>query len=71
MSIMHAAMGVSYGVGLVFIGSIGDAVNLHVAFAVGALLLLVGFAVITLRSRHWRVAVDGCETVTGPALAAA
>ena len=59
MSIMQAAMGVSYGVGLLFIGSIGDATNLHLAFGVGAILLLVGFGLLTLRSRHWRTAVDG------------
>ncbi len=59
MSIMQAAMGISYGVGLLFIGSIGDATNLHLAFGVGAILLLVGFGVLTLRSRHWRTAVDG------------
>ncbi len=59
MSIMQAAMGISYGVGLLFIGSIGDATNLHLAFGVGAILMLVGFGVLTLRSRHWRTAVDG------------
>ncbi|HVE18807.1 MAG TPA: MFS transporter [Ilumatobacteraceae bacterium] len=59
MSIMQAAMGISYGVGLLFIGSIGDATNLHLAFGVGAILMLVGFGLLTLRSRHWRTAVDG------------
>ena len=59
MSIMQAAMGVSYGIGLLFIGSIGDATNLHLAFGVGAILMLVGFGLLTLRSRHWRTAVDG------------
>ncbi|MGZ4790355.1 MAG: MFS transporter, partial [Ilumatobacteraceae bacterium] len=43
MSIMQSAQGVSYGIGLLFIGSIGDATNLHLAFAVGAVLLLAGF----------------------------
>ena len=61
MSIMQAAMGVSYGVGLLFIGSIGDAANLHLAFGIGAVLLLVGFGLLTLRSRHWRTAVDGAR----------
>jgi MFS family permease len=61
MSIMQAAMGVSYGVGLLFIGSIGDATNLHLAFGVGAILMLVGFGLLTLRSRHWRSAVDGAR----------
>lgn len=59
MSIMQAAMGISYGVGLLVIGSIGDATNLHLAFGIGAILLLVGFGLLTLRSRHWRTAVDG------------
>lgn len=65
MSIMQASMGVSYGIGLLVIGSIGDATNLHVAFATGAALMLVGFGLMTARSRHWREAVDG----TGSALA--
>ena len=59
MSINQASMGVAYGLGLLFIGSIGDAVNLRSAFAVGSVLLLVGFVGLTLRSRHWRAAVDG------------
>jgi MFS family permease len=61
MSIMQAATGVSYAVGLLFIGSIGDATNLHLAFGLGAVLLLVGFGLLTLRSRHWRTAVDGAR----------
>lgn len=61
MSIMQASMGVSYGIGLLFIGSIGDALNLHVAFLVGAALIVVGFGVITWRSPHWRAALDGNE----------
>jgi MFS family permease len=61
MSIMQAAMGVSYGIGLLFIGAIGDAVNLRVAFGIGAALLLVGFGALTARSRGWRVAIDGSD----------
>ncbi len=71
MSIMQASMGVSYGIGLLFIGSIGDLVNLHVAFGVGAALLLVGFGLLTRRSRHWRRAIDGSEVVRGRHLASA
>jgi len=61
MSIMQASMGVSYGIGLLFIGSVGDATNLRVAFGAGAVLILAGFAVLTARSRQWRIAVDGAE----------
>lgn len=63
MSIMQASMGVSYGIGLLFIGLIGDALNLHVAFLIGAALIVVGFGVITWRSPHWRAAVDGNEVL--------
>jgi len=59
MSVMQASMGISYGLGLLFIGTIGDLINLHVAFSVGAALTLVEFALLTRRSRNWRVAVDG------------
>ncbi|MGZ4805771.1 MAG: MFS transporter, partial [Ilumatobacteraceae bacterium] len=71
MSIMQSAQGVSYGIGLLFIGSIGDATNLHLAFAVGAVLLLAGFGLLTLRSRHWRAAVDGGEAKLRPTIALA
>lgn len=63
MSIMQASMGISYGIGLLFIGSIADVTNLRLAFCVGAALLLVYFAVLTLRSRHWREAIDGTEVL--------
>lgn len=63
MSIMQASMGVSYGIGLLFIGLIGDALNLHVAFLIGAALIVVGFGVIAWRSPNWRAAVDGNEVL--------
>jgi MFS family permease len=62
MSIMQAAMGVSYGIGLLFIGIIGDTMSLRVAFGVGACLIVVGFVALTRRSRHWRRAFDGVAT---------
>ncbi|HEY0520521.1 MAG TPA: MFS transporter [Ilumatobacteraceae bacterium] len=58
LSIMQASMGVSYAIGLLFIGIVGDTTNLHLAFGVGAVLLLAGFGLLTLRSRHWRTAID-------------
>lgn len=68
VSIMQAAMGVSYGIGLMFIGSIGDATNLHVAFLVGAVLIVIGFSLLTWRSRHWREAIDGVPVAPQPEL---
>lgn len=68
MSVMQAAMGISYGVGLLFVGTLGDLINLHVAFTVGAALTLVDFALLARRSRNWRVAVDGAaDTPIDPA----
>ncbi|MEY4338847.1 MAG: hypothetical protein RLZ14_697, partial [Actinomycetota bacterium] len=63
MAIMQASMGVSYGIGLMFIGALGDLINLHVAFAVGSVLMTVAFLLLTRRSRHWRQAFDG-ETLS-------
>jgi len=71
MSIMQAATGISYGIGLLVIGIIGDTVNLHVAFGFGAVMMLAGFALITWRSRHWRTAIDGRDPVVGPSIAMA
>jgi MFS family permease len=71
MSIMQSASGVAYGIGLLFVGTIGDAINLHVAFGVGAVLLVVGFGVLTMRSRHWRAAVDGREIAQRATIAVA
>ena len=68
MAVMQASMGISYGIGLLSVGTLGDLVNLHVAFSVGAALTLVAFALLTRRSRNWRAAVDGpADTPINPA----
>ena len=59
MSVMQAAMGISYGLGLLLIGSLGDLINLRVAFIVGSVLTAGAFGLLTLRSRNWRTAIDG------------
>lgn len=63
MSIMQATLGVSYGLGLLIIGAIGDATTLRVAFAVGAIGGIAAFGALTLRARHWRQALDGPPVV--------
>jgi MFS family permease len=73
MALMQACMGVSYGIGILTIGIIGDVFNLHVAFGVGAVGLPVGFWLLTVRSRRWRDALDGNDPAPierRPALAA-
>jgi len=59
MSLMQATFGITYGIGLLFIGALGDLINLHVAFATGAVIGLVGFWLLTMRARNWRSAIDG------------
>jgi MFS family permease len=58
MAMMQACMGVSYGIGIMTIGSIGDAIGLRAAFAIGAAGLALGFWALTVRSTRWRAAVD-------------
>lgn len=70
MAIMQASMGISYGIGLLFIGSIGDLSSLHVAFVTGALLLVAGFWALTRRSPNWRRAFDGQQVPADAALVA-
>lgn len=66
MAVMQASMGTSYGIGLLFVGTLGDLVNLHFAFAVGAVLTVVAFGLLTLRSRNWRTAIDGPQPGVDP-----
>jgi hypothetical protein len=61
MSIMQAATGVSTD-GLLVIGTIGDSINLHVAFGFGAVMMLVDSSHHSGRS-HWRTAIDGRDQV--------
>ncbi len=61
MAMMQASMGISYGVGIMFVGTIGDLTNLRIGFIVGALCMPVGFFALTRRSRRWRAAFDGTE----------
>ena len=70
LSIFQAFAGVTYGLGLLFLGSIGDAADLRLAFLVGAGLSVLGCGVLVLRRRGWRAAIDGAAAPR-PALATA
>jgi MFS transporter, DHA3 family, macrolide efflux protein len=80
VAMTQACMGFSYGLGLVFVGSIGDLVNLRIAFLTCAVLVPIGFLALTRRSPLWARAVDGAildtpeslESLVGsPAISAA
>lgn len=59
LSIAQAAMGSCYGIGIVWIGLLGDAFGLRTAFLVASLSLVVFSGVVVRRFPHWRDAVDG------------
>ncbi len=64
MSLMQATFGITYGVGLLVIGVLGDLTNLRLAFASGAVVAFFGFWLLTIRARNWRAAIDGRTVVT-------
>ncbi len=59
LSIAQAAMGTCYGIGIVWIGLLGDLVGLRAAFLVAAGTLLVSTTVAARRLPFWREALDG------------
>jgi hypothetical protein len=63
MAMMQACMGVSYGIGIMTIGSIGDTIGLRAAFSIGAAGLALGFWALTVRSTRWRAAVDDDQLI--------
>ncbi|HEX9260787.1 MAG TPA: MFS transporter [Acidimicrobiales bacterium] len=63
MSLMQASLGLSYGVGLLATGIIGDSASLQVAFAIGAVAMVAGFALFAWASPRWADAYDGTLTV--------
>ena len=66
MSLMQATLGISYGLGLLFVGILGDAISLRFAFATGAVIGLTGFWMLTIRARNWRAAIDGTTVALEP-----
>jgi MFS family permease len=71
MAMHQASMGVSYGIGLISMGLVGDLVNLRVAFAVGSVGFAVGFLVIRRLSNSWYPAIDGEDVEVDGRLVAA
>ena len=64
----QANMGVSYGLGLVLVGSLGDLFGLRTAFLLAAIAYPLGFVALTRRSAGWRQALDGGDApIAAPA----
>ena len=59
LSLQQGAGGTTYGLGLMLVGGLADLTSIRVAFVVGALLMCVGFALINLRTGHWRESANG------------
>lgn len=65
LSICQCAMGLCYGVGMVWISLVGDLVNLRVAFIVACAVAVGATLLLTSRDRYWRAVVDGDDRVHG------
>lgn len=55
-SIFSATVGLCYGLGITWMGALGDATNLHVSLTIGGSVaaLLLGLSVVVF-NRHWRL----------------
>jgi MFS family permease len=59
LSLIQASMGTCYGLGILWIGVLGDAIGLRQAFAVGAAALAVSSLVLARAVPGWRGVLDG------------
>jgi len=71
LSIFQAFAGVTYGLGLLFLGWLGDTADLRVAFLVGAALSLIGCWTLALRASGWQLSIDDSPADDDLALATA
>ena len=58
LSILQALVGFSYGIGILWLGVLGDAVGLRIAFATSATLLSIMILVLVRRLPDWRYSID-------------
>ena len=71
LSIFQAFSGVTYGLGLLLLGAVGDLTDLRVSFVLGAVLNLLYCLVLAWRLPRWRSAMDGPLLGDSPPLATA
>jgi len=58
MSILQALVGFSYGLGILWLGIVGDATSLRAAFLIAAGLVVVSTALLLRRLPDWRHSID-------------
>jgi len=59
LSICQCAMGLCYGIGMVWIALVGDLVNLRVAFLAACGVAMLGTLILTRSDRTWQTVVNG------------
>jgi MFS family permease len=58
MSILQALVGFSYGIGILWLGMVGDAAGLRVAFAISASMVGLMTVLLARRLPDWRHSID-------------
>ncbi|CAB4892536.1 unannotated protein [freshwater metagenome] len=58
LSILQALVGFSYGIGILWLGVLGDATSLRIAFATSSSLLTVSILILVRRMPDWRHSID-------------
>ena len=68
ISILQALVGFSYGIGILWLGVVGDSINLRVSFGLASGLLSIAIILLARRFVDWRRSIDhGSAAVVQPA----
>ena len=68
ISILQALVGFSYGIGILWLGVVGDSINLRVSFGLASGLLSIAIILLARRFVDWRGSIDhGSAAVDQPA----
>lgn len=70
VSINQSFSGLSYGIGLIFLGGLADLTDIRTALVIGASLMVVGVVVILRATPTWRSTVDGTAAAPADVLSA-
>ncbi len=62
LALVQGSMGLCYGIGVVWIGLIGDVVGMRTGFVCGAIALVSISLLLTRRTPDWRRVIDGTDS---------